>query len=1016
MSLVESFRRQTVASNLPSPSDLNSPKDSKSRRTARLSATLIVICGCLLGGCGGKNDNDALLRQQRRSRVSETKSTTERLAIAQKRLENGNIEEAEAISRSLLIATPNDPQVILLAASCQAARGDAIAAAEMVDDIGQDDPEIRVLALRQAVYWLIEAELLDQAYVRLQTLLKLEPSNRIRHKITTVLNNQGRSLETKPYLRELAKSGDATESELYAMLCFADAFLSPAEPPPQDDRVSMKWLGQAKSEYADGNRAEAFSISLQLVAAYPESTAVAAFHGRMLDEIRDRESFLQWTADLPEGIRKEPEYWRAIGAWKQRDGKHPEAIRCYAEALRLDDTDRYAYLGLAKSLAAVGETERAAKLTHRYELLDESARIGAKIGRAPGTRAELLRLAAIVDELGRPWEAIAWTEVANRLYGVNEIEQKKLQARRDELKDAADSADEATVLCGLDLSRWPLPDSVAPESRPEPDRNRSLAEPGSIGPIRLTQVDASVGLNFEFRNGDEAPDDGTVFLHQLTGGGIGVIDYDLDGRPDVYFAQAGGDAFDAKGSTPNQLRRNHSGTTFVDVTEVSGTGDLGYGQGVTAADMNQDGFPDLLVANLGTNLLYFNNGDGTFRRTELPSDRSGDGKFVGEWTTSIAAGDLNGDHLPEIVEVNYVDDVTALTTPCVGSKSLCSPKLFTPASDRLLWNSAQGVFVRADKFSAPASHGFAAVIANFDQSNGNELFVANDADRNHYWRSSSNEDRSDERFRLVECARVSGCATGLNGAHHGCMGIAAGDFDRNGRLDLHVTNFWNQPADLYLQSEDGLFANQTVPYGVYDQSRRTVGWGTQAVDFDHDGWLDLAVLNGHVTERGSGEPFKMRPQLFQGTVNRFRLVDDRSLGGYWSTSNHGRTMATLDWNGDGKLDLLTNHLHSPAVLLQNQTEGGNGLQLEVIGTASERDAIGATIRARIGDVVLTKSITGGDGFLCSNEAVEEFGIGSFDQVDELTVTWPSGASTSFTDVGANQRYVAVEGQQELFQR
>ncbi|MCG8652841.1 MAG: CRTAC1 family protein, partial [Pirellulales bacterium] len=315
-----------------------------------------------------------------------------------------------------------------------------------------------------------------------------------------------------------------------------------------------------------------------------------------------------------------------------------------------------------------------------------------------------------------------------------------------------------------------------------------------------------------------------------------------------------------------------------------------------------------------------------------------------------------------------------------------------------------------------ASHGFAAVIVNFDGQQGNDLFIANDADRNHFWRSEPGSDG--KRYSLVECAQLAGCATGLSGNRHGCMGVATGDFDRNGLPDLHVTNFWNQPADLYLQHSDGLFINQTIAWGIFHPSRQTVGWGTQAVDFDRDGWLDLAVLNGHVTDqRRKGIPYRMRPQIFRGTAGRFAVIDWNQLhDDYWTKAAHARTMAVLDWNQDGRSDLVTNHLNEPGALLENRTDAANWLQLELVGTSSERDAIGAEVRLHADGATLTGWLTGGDGFLCSNESMVDFGLGQVDVIEQLEVRWPTGTTQRFPNVRANQRYLAVEGQAELHRR
>ena len=308
------------------------------------------------------------------------------------------------------------------------------------------------------------------------------------------------------------------------------------------------------------------------------------------------------------------------------------------------------------------------------------------------------------------------------------------------------------------------------------------------------------------------------------------------------------------------------------------------------------------------------------------------------------------------------------------------------------------------------------MIANFDAKAGNDLFIANDTGINHYWVSQKTSDASE--FSLTETAQVLGCATGVLGQRQGSMGIASGDFDHNARLDLYVTNFWNQPPDLYLQQNTGLFVNGNTKYGLYEPGRQTVAWGTQAADFDRNGWLDLAVLNGHLTDhRHLREPFEMRPQLFRGDSDGFQSVEPNDTGNdYWGTAALGRTMAMLDWNVDGKPDLVANHLDVPVALLENRTSVANSVQVELVGVTSERDAIGATVTVTCGEQSWTGWVTGGDGFLCSNEQVVDIGISTHEQIDLIDVHWPSGKSQWFTGLAANCRYLVIEGDDYVFAR
>jgi hypothetical protein len=195
----------------------------------------------------------------------------------------------------------------------------------------------------------------------------------------------------------------------------------------------------------------------------------------------------------------------------------------------------------------------------------------------------------------------------------------------------------------------------------------------------------------------------------------------------------------------------------------------------------------------------------------------------------------------------------------------------------------------------------------------------------------------------------------------------------------------------------------------------TVAWGTQAADFDHDGWLDLVVMNGHLTDhRTRGEPLEMLPQLFQGGPVSFRLLQpEASSQSYWGKPALGRTLALLDWNRDGKVDAVSNHLDAPVALLENKTQAQNGLMIDLVGVKSERDATGAKVTLLSGDQSWTAWNTGGDGFLCTNESVLSFGIGTADAIDEVIIDWPSGERQRLAGLAPNKRYLIIEGSDDL---
>ena len=724
----------------------------------------------------------------------------------------------------------------------------------------------------------------------------------------------------------------------------------------------------------------------------------------------------------PQGFETQPEFWYALGLAMQQQQDHRQAVGCFRKAISLDPTDRFSFAQMATSLAVLGESDLSETMMRCHGLLDESSRLIRKIGKERGTQEQLERLATILDEMQRPLEAVEWRLIAAKQLGGFQQDLDRLEQTREQALAAKSPRGIEFLLSGLDAKSWPAPSLESLALNTSSDTPQEQIEPTTI---RLSDVAAEVGLDFQYTSRHPAVDEPYLIYH-LNGGGIGVLDYDMDGWPDCYFAQSGGPPMDANGSLPNQLFRNLAGESFLNTTNASGTGDKGFGQGVAAVDLNQDGFVDLLVANLGISLWYRNQGDGTFLRQPLPlskaTAKSQSQLPPGQWTTSIAAGDLSGDALPEVVLVNYSDDPDAFRLPCTSDGEYCSPIRFRAAADQVLTLQPNGRLVDWESgLSADINpgHGFGVTIGNFDQQPGNELFVVNDTDANHYWQPAPNQQRPSAESgarTLRENAQLFGLATGLRGNRQGCMGLALGDFDRNGWIDFHVTNYWDQPSDLYLQQPGGLFQNATMGHGVGTPSINRVGWGTQATDLDRDGWLDLVVLNGHVVDRQQANtPFEMPPQLFQGGPKKFRGVTPESSD-YWSRATLGRCLATLDWNRDGRTDLVANHLDVPVALLQNDSENGNWIRIELTGRRSERGATGATVTIESKDGTWTRWVVGGDGFQCSNESVVDVGLGGRQGPVAVQIEWPSGTTQRIDELELNRRYLVIEGHPEAYSR
>ncbi|MEC7678902.1 MAG: FG-GAP-like repeat-containing protein [Planctomycetota bacterium] len=996
--------------------------------------TLWLIYGlCLLTfwtGCDSSSDGptaEDLLRakrQREKEQIAKAKTPQERLQNARSFVTAGNPVAAEDELRPLLIATPNDPDVLLVWADIQATSGRKPQAIETLKLVKLENSEQKVTALWKASQWLISLTEFDEAEQQLLLMLEL-PGDKVRvlRSLSTILNNQGRRREAGIHLKSLAKTGEIQEKELISMVTLGNPFLDRSMAKPEfGDEMVPALLVMSRELKSQGDFAASVRLCKKLAETFPNSTQIQAFLGRIYADQQDSASLRDWLQQVPDGIEIEAEYWHAIATLMQLENQPREAIRCFLEAVLRDETDRPAYLSLAQLLNRLDRSEEAKRFLQRSESLAETSRIAKSLGLKRGTSEQLHRIADLMDQMQRPWESLAWRKIALKQQGASDDRVKQIEQDRLDLISSQEQTSEtiqdreAFRLCDLKLTDWPLPNRSQSRQDPSEVISPTITEEQS-SPV-LVDIAEQTGLYFQYLNGQD-PEGKELYIHQVTGGGIGVVDFDLDGWPDLYLSQGGGEAFSDDSNRSDELFRNYDGSQWRETGAISGVENLNYGQGVCVADLNQDGWPDILVANLGDNVIHFNNGDGSFRQAKMPKHPRKDGG----WTTSIACGDVTGDHLPEIFEVNYLDDLKGLRIPCGEGTIDCNPVDFIPAKDYVFTVQQDGSIDRSGLcvgIEERANYGFGVVIANFDQQGGNDVFIANDTQNNHFWVSQPNTN-GESKYQLVESASILGCGASQNGLARGCMGVAFGDFDRNQKIDLYISNFWKQAADLYLMQSSGSFAPGNYRLGLFEDSVETVGWGTQAADFNHDGWLDIAVLNGHVTDlTRRGQPFEMRPQLFEGSRQGFSIVKPlRSANKtFWSRETLGRTLALIDWNRDGRMDLIANHLDQPVALLENQTQikSGKGIQFELVGTASERDAIGATLTVKQGDQIWTAWQTGGDGFLCTNQNQIHLGVGELEKVESVTVTWPSGVQQTFSSIPTDASYLVIEGQDELLVR
>jgi tetratricopeptide (TPR) repeat protein len=1019
-----------------------------------LTFSFLLLAGCRPQGPQG----EAVLNETQRpsgqtdqsagmiSRKSEAVDQKNRFDQAVELLESGDFDQALKLVQAKLVADPGNAEALELAMAIHGRSGDFLNAAAVARQLSAVDTEHAAEILLAAFDMHLQAAAFELAEEDLLLAEKANPkSGQVQRRLAQFLNAQGRRHEASEHVMNLIRLRMIQPDELLSLvdrrgpffLVSFDQFAKPGQP-------TLFELGQIRFRYSatrSDREADLREIQ-QLANTFPRVAAVWAFYGRLLAELEKFEQMEDWSRKVPEGVQSQPEYWNAIGLWMVHQQRHREAIRAFTEALNLDPGDRESMRSIMSELLTTGEEKRATEIRQRLGDLDRFFRIAKEADDQDATW-----ISTMLQEHGRVWESSAWylyaAQVGNQLSRViGELDQRHASITNWEQGAKTEAIQQAKLqkLLGFNTQDWPMPDlstiqSVSKANLPD-DYQQGL---------KLEDTAPERGLITSFVS--DFPLDGRpMFPHQANGGGIAAFDYDRDGRCDLYFVQSGGTPTQLGTSQPNQLFREVDAGRYIDISEFSAADDRGFGQGVCAGDVNQDGFPDLLVANIGQNAIYLNQGDGTFLLAEnwLPesnarvssvsnsvaSDRSNsNASLQGNWTSSLGLADLDGDQLPDLIEVNYINDDEVFNRSCTDNYLDCQPQAFRKCADVIYRVKNDGGFVVWQEgllSEVTPKLGFGIVVANFDRKHGNDFFISNDGDLNHYWVSTpdprtsessaaesrdTGSDSRQDRFRLRESGTLLGCSIGRGGNSQACMGVSFGDFNRDGTIDLHVTNFLEEPVNLFMQSPNGTFIDEAMKYQLADLSRTVLGFGTQAVDFDNDGWLDLAILNGHVFDgRVDDLPFQMQPQLMRGSESGFVPQDANYSGKFWKQKAVGRTLALLDSNRDGRMDLVANHLDQPVALLENHSKSLRWIQVELIGTHAERDAVGAEVVVSANGEQWYGWQTGGDGLMASNEQLLHFGLANAEKVDTLVVRWPSGEKEVFADLSVDRRYLVVQGQ------
>jgi enediyne biosynthesis protein E4 len=500
--------------------------------------------------------------------------------------------------------------------------------------------------------------------------------------------------------------------------------------------------------------------------------------------------------------------------------------------------------------------------------------------------------------------------------------------------------------------------------------------------VRFVNVAADVGVDFTYYDGAE----GKYHLVETTGGGMAVLDVDGDGYQDVFFVNGSRlPVKTADARITSKLYRNRSERGMDDITAPAGVALVAYGQGAAAGDYDNDGFEDLIVTCFGRCVAYHSNGDGTFSDV---SDAAG--VQSNQWCTSAALADLDQDGALDLYVCAYGTISIDHAPSCErgGRRMHCLPSMFPAEPDLLFRNAGDGAFVESSVAAGvcdSTGRGLGVAIADFDGDDHPDVFVANDTSENFLFLQR-------QPFRFDESALSRGVALTGTGATMSGMGVACGDYDLNGWLDLFVTNFYQERSVLYQNMGTTGFVDSADATGVGALSRDRLGFGTMFLDANLDGLPDLFVANGHISDMTPfGVPYKMRQQFFVNDRGKTFRDSSNWAGPYFHEQLLGRGAAAADFNNDGLPDLVVSHILDPAAILINRTkQHGHWLGLQLIGTSANRDGTNAKVIVELHGEARPYELIAGGGYLSSSDKRCLVGTGELTDLTGVRVRWSSG--------------------------
>lgn len=530
--------------------------------------------------------------------------------------------------------------------------------------------------------------------------------------------------------------------------------------------------------------------------------------------------------------------------------------------------------------------------------------------------------------------------------------------------------------------------------------------PGASTPVSFTDTAKAAGIRFVHYKG--AREISTIL--EEAGPGVCAADFDGDGWQDIYFVN-GRDQYGRGVEARNALYRNNGDGTFRDVTGEAGVPGNAYGLGCVWGDYDNDGHPDLYVTQYGGNILYHNNGNGTF--TDVTARAGVDGMdFGSRFHTGATFFDYDRDGKLDLYVGGYANfgpNSQRLCSIGYGVSASCRPAVYGGTPAVLYHNNGDGTFTNVTKAAGiyqPKGLNLSVGAADYDNDGWPDLFVANDGIEAYLYHNNHNG-------TFTDVAMQSGIALTADGNAMAAMCISFGDYTNQGNLGLYISDFQMIPDHIWLNDGKGFFDDMSDRSGIGQPTRKVLSFGGGFFDYDNDGWLDLFIANGHVypgvEKTDASAHYKQINSLFHNEGNGKFIETTAAAGEGFSIPHLGRGAAFLDFDNDGNVDVVVANNDDPTLLLHNSGAGNHFINFQLVGTKSNRDAMGARIRVRAGGISQMREISGGGSYLSQSDLRANFGLGQKAQADSVEISWPSGERQQFQMLEADRFYVITEG-------